>query len=618
LLQIVGQFEGGKEPQLANYGKQLKKLKAKSKAFSVDVQFDADLKSGNVDIPAFSLQTLGFTVSAKLNAKDMNSDNGSVNGNLVIEGENIKSVFAALGQQPLSEVLQSIKINVGINGNRKNLVLKPLSVNAILSGKDIPNSPVNVAVNADTNVNLDDEKLNLESFVITGLGLNIKGQLSASNIMQSPKAIGKLEIAPFDLRTLMSQLNQKLPVTADKKVFKKMALVTRFKSSDNSLSLDDLVLRLDDTKLDGNLSINNFEQPAISFNIIVDTLNADRYLPPTQKGKKKKPVTPEAAATAAVQLPIETLKALNIQGNMAIGKLTISNAKLSNIKLSLNGKDGKIKLDPVTADLYQGTYSGKIHLNATGKFPRLTINSALKGIQVEPLLKDLTGEAKLRGTGDFSAALIAAGADTDTMKKTLNGQMGFNFRNGAIKGFNLGKIMRQANSLKDSFTLKVSKNEETDLSEITGNPVATNGVIRLDDLIGKSPGLRLSGNGVLADLSRNSINYKVTAQLVATSTGQDGKELQEGKLEGVPLDCYFKGKLDSPKRDCDASKLIAALGLKAIQKLLKLPTKVIPGGKTPATNANTDTKAEQQQIPQESGDPLEELKKKLLEKVFDF
>ena len=112
---------------------------------------------------------------------------------------------------------------------------------------------------------------------------------------------------------------------------------------------------------------------------------------------------------------------------------------------------------PLSADLYQGKYNGSIGLNARGKVARLSLDEALTGIDVEPLLNDLTGKAKLRGNGDFHARLTTQGATPEAMKAGLNGKMGFVFRNGAVKGFNIGKMMRSLDSFKKTGSFKVSQ-----------------------------------------------------------------------------------------------------------------------------------------------------------------
>lgn len=629
-MRLTGRAQAGqaKDSPLVTYGKQLAAMP--DKAFAIKAEFDGDLRTGNIDIPALSIQTLGVDVSGELKAKEMQSDAGSVAGRLAVSGEKMPELLRALKQPDLAEVLRSVKLEAGISGSRGDLSLKPMALQAVLASKEIRNSPVTVSLNADTRINLDAQSLQLDNFTVQGLGLNVRGDVKANKFKEAPEFSGQLAIAEFNLRQLMNQLKQKPPQTADAEVLKKVALKSQFSGARDSLSLNQLVLNLDDSNLQGNFSMSGTEKRTVRFGIEVDQFDADRYLPPEPAGAAppqqaaKKKLKLGNAASAAAKIPVELLRSLDIQGNFTIGKLTISNARLNNVKLTLSGKDGLLKLDPIAARLYQGQHSGNISMDATGKLPRLTINSKLHGIQAEPLLRDVMGEAKLRGTGNFSAALVAAGADVETMKQTLNGQMSFRLEDAALKGVNFGKILRQGKSLKESFSLSVSESEETDLSEVVGNPVAQNGVIRMDDLSGKAPGLRLAGKGVLADLPHNQINYQLTAYLVATSEGQGGKDLQAGKLDGVPLDCYVKGSLDDPKRDCDASKLVAALGIRLLQEVLGVETKPAATQTTPTESTGATPRKKKQKpkpapttAPTAPTDPAKELLDKTLKDIFD-
>ena len=103
-------------------------------------------------------------------------------------------------------------------------------------------------------------------------------------------------MAEFNLRKFAEQLNQTLPVTADRNVLGKVALQTAFAGTGNSLEVKSLTARLDETTLKGNLSVAQFARPNIKFGMNIDDINADRYLPPAAEGK---PVTPESAAAGA-------------------------------------------------------------------------------------------------------------------------------------------------------------------------------------------------------------------------------------------------------------------------------------------------------------------------------
>jgi AsmA protein len=595
LLQLAGTFEQGDSNTLGNLGKQLSG--AGDKGFNVDTQFDVDLKSGQINIPGLVASTLGITVTGKLKGENIDSAKGKMDGQLSVKSDNLTSLLKAVDQAELAEVLKSVSIDAGISGNKEDLNLKPLGIKATLAGKQIPNSPVDVALNAATQVNLKKQTLTLNSLSLNGLGLDVKGNLNATQIIDAPAFDGNLAISPFNLRQLMKQLNQKPPVTADNKVFRKVALQTTFSGTKTSIDLKKLALVLDDTQLKGDLSVKDFINPDIQFGIGIDKLNADRYLPPSEenkkgtskKGKAVKPVTPETtAAGTATELPIDTLRALKIKGDLLIGELIISNARLKDVQFSIDAKDGKIKLAPIAANLYKGKYDGDIFLDATGKLPKLTLNTTLKGIQAEPLLKDVMGEASLVGTGDFNLAVIAAGSDVNQLKKTLNGKGMLRFTNGILRGVDVRNMLEQAEIMLESKRIgKIKKGGETQFDQLTGTFDITSGVVNNQDLLLTAPGFKVPGKGMLVNLNDMTWKYDLKVAVVEASATRGEENYNLGGYE-IPIKC--RGKVDSKNCVPDLGGLLAAAGEKMVEDKFKdfLNKKLGVGDKQPEQPAGTE------------------------------
>jgi AsmA protein len=476
-----------------------------------------------------------------------------------------------------------------------------------LAGKQIPNSPVDVALNAATQVNLKKQTLTLNSLSLKGLGLDVKGNLNATQIIDAPAFDGNLAVSPFNLRQLLKQLNQKPPVTADKKVLRKVALQTTFSGTRTSADITKLALVLDDTQLQGDLSVKDFTNPDIQFGIGIDKLNADRYLPPSEEGKqgnksKKgkavkpgKPVTPEtAAAGVATELPIDTLRALKIKGDLLIGELIISNARLKDVQFSIDAKDGKIKLAPIAANLYEGKYDGDILLDATGKLPKLTLNTTLKGIQAEPLLKDVMGEASLVGTGDFNLAVIAAGSDVNQLKQTLNGKGVLRFSKGILRGVDVRNMLEQAEVMLESKRIgKIKKGGETQFDQLTGTFDITSGVVNNQDLLLTAPGFKVPGKGMLVNLNDMTWKYDLKVAVVEASATRGEENYNLGGYE-IPIKC--RGKVDSKNCLPDLGGLLAAAGKKMGEDKFKdfLNKKLGVGDKQPAQPAGTEASPTQQ------------------------
>jgi AsmA protein len=84
----------------------------------------------------------------------------------------------------------------------------------------------------------------------------------------------------------------------------------------DSIALENLVISLDDTLIKGFTRVKQFKNPAIAFNLAIDTIDVDRYTAPKQAGTAPASgATPATAVAAATTLiPMETIRGLNITG----------------------------------------------------------------------------------------------------------------------------------------------------------------------------------------------------------------------------------------------------------------------------------------------------------------
>ena len=565
------------------------------RSFLISATLDADLKSGDVYVPTLSLAAPGITAGGALDARNMKSGRGTVEGNLNIRGERMAWLLTALDQADLAEVLQSVEIDTRVQGRRSGIILEPMSLQAVFAGPDIPGSPAGMTLNADTRLNLDRETLTFDGLTLEGLGLKTAGRVEFADIFDDMSASGQLEVAPFNLRRLARQLRQELPETADGDAFTRVSLSGRFDLSDAGMNLERMDLQLDDTRLGGEFSMaETASGPVTRFDLDVDQINLDRYLPPDSQAR-------EASGDGAALL---ALAATDLNGELGIDRLVVSKVRLDGFRMRLTSRDGVLQADPVTAALYEGRLTASAVLDANPDLPALTLNTELTGIQAEPMLMDMTGKARLRGKGNFTAALTARGNSVAAMKRSLSGPMSLSFTEGAVAGFDLGRTLRQWKQFKKGQVIDVEDTAATDFTEFAGNPVARDGVIRMDDLMLKAPAFRLQGSGVLADLHTDTIDYQAQASVVNTSKGAGGRELAE--LEGLALPLVVNGPLDDPKIRLAWENILAGLLVEQVLDVLDLQ---LPGSRRPDTSGDEQETQEDTEI-----DPLEELLKEGLKK----
>ena len=283
---------------------------------------------------------------------------------------------------------------------------------------------------------------------------------------------------------------------------------------------------------------------AIRFTLAADQVNLDRYLPPPPA---KGPAAGGApAAKPEEPIDLSGLKGLNLKGDLKIAQLIASNVKLENVHLGVKAAGGKVDAEPLTADLYQGKLDGAASVNANDN--RFALKADLPGVAVGPLLKDALNNDMLEGKGNVALDVQTSGNTVTAMKKALAGTAKISLKDGGLKGINIDDLIRKVKKQPSQ-----SSSQRTDLSELTASFVIKNGVAHNDDLSAKAPLLRLSGAGDV-NIGANAIDYLAKVSIVASSTGQGGKDLAD--LNGQTLPVKIDGTLDAPQFHPDLNALL--------------------------------------------------------------
>ena len=624
LMLVAGSLQ--KESGLTALAKDLSKIKDKS--FKLNMSFATD--SGSIDLPSISFNSLGVTLSG-----DLKGASGNLKGKLGVSSESPRALLNAMGRPGFAQVLKQVNVDIGINGSVGKIELKPLSLKAVVAGKQIPNSPVTLNVNADTVLDQDKETLTLKEFSINGLNLDVKGSLTASNYKTDPTFKGDINVAPFNLHQFMKSLKQDPPVTADPNVLQKVALSSMFSGTGGSLVLKGLKAEMDDSRLQGDISLNNITPLNLEFGLSIDRLNLDRYLPPAADDAKtsdKAAATPETlAAVAATEIPVETLRALNVKGDFVMSEFIFSNAKLSDLELNIRASDGNIKLNPIAARLYDGSYKGYINLNATGKELVLTTNSTLNGVQIEPLLADFTGTSQIAGEANINLALNSSGLDTNKLKQRLGGKGEIKFLEGVFRGVDIPKVLRQIEIMYESKRFgKIDKEGSTEFDSLTAKMDINNGVVRNEDMLMIGRGFDVKGRGVMVNLNDETWKYNLNVIVNAASATRGEQSYNLGgydiliKCRGKIVDrrclpdieSMINAVLKDTVKDKIQNKIGDAIGID-LQGLTRSRRETT---RQPAQPAQEHAPAEQQQEQNESQDPVKNIidnaGKKLLDKLF--
>jgi AsmA protein len=378
----------------------------------------------------------------------------------------------------------------------------------------------------------------------------VHGDLNAK-VVDLPKLTGELEIAHPQMP--MKQL--KLPLDG--------SLRTDWGKSQAAASLSS---RFDDSAVQAKLQVAKFSPLTAGFDLAADRLNFDKYFPAeVSAAKPAGPAAPTPAESKPAPIDFSFLRGLDLKGALRVSAMQARNVKLSNFKADIAVRGGRLDVSPLSANLYGGTAAGALSAQADGN--RVALRQTLSNVAIGPLLRDYAKKDLMEGQGQVALDVTAGGNSAAAMTQSLSGTASVKLREGAVKGINLAKAVRQARTIAGKQDAVVGANtaEQTDFSEMTASFKIANGVARNDDLSAKSPFLRAAGAGSI-DLVQGRIDYLAKVTIVETSKGQEGKELAD--LSGLTVPVRLTGPLDNVSWRLEFGAMAGELAKREAQKQL--------------------------------------------------
>ncbi|WP_407293474.1 AsmA family protein [Stutzerimonas zhaodongensis] len=358
------------------------------------------------------------------------------------------------------------------------------------------------------------------------------GEVKVRDLQDQPKITGTLSIAEFNLREFLESIGQQLPAMADNTALSKAELVTRLAGTSNSLTLEELDLKLDGSTFTGQIGLSDFAKQALHADLKGDRLNLDRYLPPPgteDSASAARENEVQATRTAVLGagttplpdkptqhawssdsiLPIQALRALNTRLNVNINSLTAMKLPVDNFTLKARSAGGLLTLEQLRGGLYNGRMDASASLDVRPQIPLLTARTHLAHVPIESLLKSQDEQIVIKGLLNLDADLRTQGDSQQAWIDNLNGKIGFIIDNGILVDANLEQQLCRAIATLNRKPLgSEPRGKDTPFRELKGNLTLRNGVATNPDMKASIPGLTVNGNGDV-DLRVLGMDYNV-------------------------------------------------------------------------------------------------------------
>jgi AsmA protein len=509
-----------------------------------------DLDVGSIEIAAARVTWADAATGSRWELTDFNLEAAEFGTN---DRFPLSMQFALAGEQVAVEVDASMQATLALADNSYRL--DDLDVDIAGRGAAWPGGEGEATLAFESlAANLNADTVELTGLTLDFLGITMRGSLSGQRLMSDLTLSGAVDIQEFDPREVLAVYDIVLD-TADGGVLSRASAKANLLYTSTQLGLRDMQLMLDDSTLTGRVGL---ESDALRYDLAVDDINIDRYLPPAAEGAPE-----EEGSLDAVDLPLDALRQLNASGELRFGQAKFSGLTLTDAAFALTAANGQLQLRP-SAKLYGGSLAGNIRVDVQADAAAVALEQQLDGVDLAPLARDLLESEDVSGTGDVRLNVTTTGSNVGQMRRDLDGDVSFTVTDGALNGFDLWYELRRARARLDGAELPAREGERrTPFSSLSASGVVQDALLTNRDLTGVLDFMTITGNGTV-NLLDDMINFDLVARFIDGPTLQSDPEM--AKLAGQALPLRATGTLAEPSILPDFAAVVRARASQAVQE----------------------------------------------------
>lgn len=526
--------------------------------------------------PDFTFDSFGVGALSLQNAR-INWDDQQAGKRVSLQEINLKSGYLTFDQpakvdlgfsviraEPSLAGTVSLQTDLTIGSGFEQIKMANSTLNLTRAGGKADEKPFAAVLTApEIKYEKKTQQLDIVKLQLRSGDLAVDSDLTGTNLFKNPGVQGRVEIGEFNPGRLLQDFAMTLPKFQDANALSRLQAKFNLRVGEHSLSVSDLEGKLDETSLRGEVVVDDWTKPSIRFQLTMDQLDVDRYLPPKLKHKKML-VSPAAViASGFSKIPAEQLRRLDAQGDVSLQHLLFSGMSVNDIRLKLVAQQGVIETRQAINGLYRGGYSGQVNIDAKGRETLLSLTENVEQVQIAPILQAIGSRIKMTGALSGSAKVRGQGRDVQEIRQGLKGRLTFALREGEVKELKFQKVLDQGISLLNHTPLPEDKHAGIDYSEISGTAALADNVIQNDDLLVTSSRFRIGGSGK-ADIESGKVDYRFVTQLVKAPATASEPE----KLHSTPIVVTMTGTVDEPVYHLDMGALLTEKNKAKIEKLI--------------------------------------------------
>lgn len=364
-------------------------------------------------------------------------------------------------------------------------------------------------------------------------GVQLRGQIQgavppqgAQNAWLDGTVEGHVASARTLLRPFLPSMVDSLPASTLHRAEGKAKLAYK----DKSLTVTDMRVKLDNTTAAGRLSGAWKEKPAWKFDLDVDTLDLDTWLPPRQTARKS---TETASGKTVLPTPLPSplwkldwMREMDAQGQLRIQSLRLRKFTLRQARIPLQLRNATLECAALRGDFYGAPLKASLKAKTTENVPglKLQFTTEAQGINMRTLSEDKQMDTLLAGQGALRATIQGMARSGADIPAALDGAW----------SLQVDEAYTQSRQAKSTAS-------RTQLGEIRTSGSLEKGVLRSNNLTISGASMQARGGGWV-NLDKDTLDVALTVNMF--------------RIPEFPV--RFYGNLDNPQRSINAGKAITS------------------------------------------------------------
>lgn len=426
-----------------------------------------------------------------------------------------------------------------------------LTVDGSVEG--VASIPTRMSISTDgIAVSMNEYQVAAEPFDLTMLDMRISADVQPFSYEDRITPQATIAIDAFSPRSLMTMFDVVPPVTADPVALSRVIVDANAQLTATAIELTGVVIKLDDTTFTGALSVPREATGFYQFDLAGDSIQLARYMEPASESGQA-----ETTEAVPVEIPTDLIRPLNARGKLKITEASLGNIVFENVDVGINSSNGKLRLFPISAGMFGGSYDGDVRIDVSGKTPSLSLNEKVAGVDLARLAKAMFDQDNITGAINGAFALSGSGADTAAIQRDLSGNLSMELSEGTYEGVDVWYELRRARALlKGEAAPEAVLPAKTAFSTVKVTGVVAEGVMHSDDFLAELPFMRLTGGGRI-DIPTATIDYSMTARVLEKPEFmQDATPEEIDDLTKTVIPMKISGPLASPSIKPDLEALL--------------------------------------------------------------